>query len=449
MAADSSDQMTPSADHGRVDPGDAEVPSSFLGYLKSFGPGLIVVLTWLGAGDIVENGVAGGNYGYTLMWVVVVAVFMRFCFVSLLAKYQLFNQHGEGVLDGLGRLSPLYPPFLAVAAVVMGHIYGSYMTVGIGEVCANLVGFGETWMWAILWNGLALFICVRPIYKRVEWVFKVLLALLAVSFLSCAIWVRPDPGGIGGGLMTFGFPEQKGQFDSVLIAMGIIGAVGGSLMNLVYPYFLDDKGWRKPAHRRVQLYDFLLAMIVMVIINLSIWTLGAELLHPKGLTIEKIGDLPELLSQVIGEKGRVLFYLGVFAAVYTSIIGHALGLGRLGSHGILRWKTGVAPSREAYLQHRAYRWITVWCLVSPLVWTLPGMPGFVTLTLLANSAQVVLVPFIAGGLWWITASGKYIGKEHKNRWWENLIMGSLFVLAIWGAFKSVNAVAEKVQELLA
>ena len=46
---------------------------------------------------------------------------------------------------------------------------------------------------------------------------------------------------------------------------------------------------------------------------------------------------------------------------------------------------------------------------SPLVWTLPGMPGFVALTLAANSAQVVLLPLLAGGLWWITASGRLIG----------------------------------------
>ena len=32
------------------------------------------------------------------------------------------------------------------------------------------------------------------------------------------------------------------------------------------------------------------------------------------------------------------------------------------------------------------------------------MPDFVALTLAANSAQVVLLPMLAGGLWWITAS---------------------------------------------
>jgi hypothetical protein len=68
------------------------------------------------------------------------------------------------------------------------------------------------------------------------------------------------------------------------------------------------------------------------------------------------------------------------------------------------------------------------------------MPGFVYLTLLSNSAQVVMVPLLAGGLWWITASGKYIGKQYKNRWWENLVMGVLFILALWGGYGAVKTV---------
>ena len=116
-----------------ISPEKPELPGTFLEYLKSFGPGIIVVLTWLGAGDVVDTGVAGGNFVYALMWVMVVAIGMRFLFVSLIAKYQLCNERGEGVLDGLARLHPWYAPFLALLSVIMGHVYGSYYLAGIGE----------------------------------------------------------------------------------------------------------------------------------------------------------------------------------------------------------------------------------------------------------------------------------------------------------------------------
>jgi Mn2+/Fe2+ NRAMP family transporter len=220
----------------------------------------------------------------------------------------------------------------------------------------------------------------------------------------------------------------------------MIGAVGGSLMNLVYPYFLEAKGWRGPQFRRVQTYDFLLAVSAMIVLDLAIWTLGAELLYPRGLTIERLDDLPKLLSQVLGNGGRVLFYVGIFAAIYSSIVGHALGLGCLGSHGALRWRYGPGAPIGNYREHACYRWIALWCLVSPLVWTAPGMPDFVTLTLVANSAQVILVPILCGGLWWITADRRFIGPSQANRWWENLVMAALFGLALWGAYGAIRAV---------
>ena len=418
------------------------VPRTFSEYLRSMGPALIAVLTWLGAGDVVEAGVAGGNYGYALMWIVVVALAIRFLFVSLIAKYQLCNQRGEGVLDGLVRLNRCYAPGMLVVAVLMGHIYGAYMAVGVGETWAKITGHGRTWQWAIAWSAIALVIAFRPTYRALDIVFKVLLGLLSVSFVGGALWVGPDPVGILRGTFAFALPPQKGPFDSLLLAIGMIGAVGGSIMNLAYPTFIEQKGWRGPAYRRVQMYDFLLAIVVMIVLDLAVWTLGAELVPRTGRTITNLDDLTGLLGEVLGRGGRVLFLLGVFAAVFTSIVGHAVGLGAIGTHGYLRWRDRSAVVGPAAARaHPVYRALVLWVLVSPLVWTLPGMPDFVTLTLLGNSAQVVLIPFIAGGLWWITASARYIGPTHRNRAWENAVMALVFALAIWGAYGSVRSVA--------
>ncbi len=412
------------------------VPRSFLEYLRSFGPGIVIVLTWLGAGDVVDMATAGANYGYALLWVFVVAILFRFLFVSLIARYQLCNQHGEGVLDGLVRLHRFYAPVLFVAAVVMGHVYGSYMTRGVGEICRNVFGFGAIWQWAILCNGVAFYLVFGPGYRTLERVFFFFLAVLSVSFLGSAAWVGFDPGEVARGLVRMEMPGKQGVYDPSHVALAMIGAVGGSLMNLVYPYFLEAKGWRGPEYRRVQQYDFMLGMAMMLVLNLAVWVLGAELLYPDR-HIETLEDLPNLLSGILGNAGRLLFYAGVFAAVYTSIVGHAAGLGRLGTHAWLRWQAGSGPISTDYRHHPCYRWIAISCLVTPLVWTLPGMPGFVALTLAANSAQVVLLPLLAGGLWWITASSRLIGAEHRNRWWENILMGALFALAVYFAIQAI------------
>jgi Mn2+/Fe2+ NRAMP family transporter len=389
--------------------------------------------------------VAGSNYGYALMWVLVLAVFMRYVMVSAIARYQLCNPHGEGVLDGLARLHPAYAPLLFVAAVVMGHVYESYMSVGAGEVCRNLFRFGQTWQWALACNLAALLLVLRPSYLLLERVFKVFLGALSVSFVGTALWVGADPGAFVQGLFRLEIPGQHGRFNPALVAVAMIGAVGGSLMNLAYPYFLEAKGWRSPAYRKVQRYDLLLAVAAMIVLNLAVWTLGAELLYPDR-HVRDLDDLPALLSTVLGQGGRWLFYAGIFAAVYTSVIGHAAGLAQLGTHAWLRWRAGQGPITADYRTHPLHRAFVLWCLGPPLVWTLPGMPDFVTLTLVANSAQVVLLPMLAGGVWWVTSSARCIGRQYRNRWWEHATMAVLFGLALYGAASSVRSIRAMMAE---
>jgi hypothetical protein len=48
---------------------------------------------------------------------------------------------------------------------------------------------------------------------------------------------------------------------------------------------------------------------------------------------------------------------------------------------------------------------------------------------------------LAGGLWWITASGRLIGDQHRNRWWENALMALLFGFAVYFAFRALAGLA--------
>ena len=163
-------------------------------------------------------------------------------------------------------------------------------------------------------------------------------------------------------------------------------------------------------------------------------------MHPRGLTIEELDDLPRLLSEILGESGRVMFYLGLFAVLYTGLVGSALGFGVLCSHGYQRWRAGPGAELRDYTAHPSYRLVVAWCLISPVVWTAPGMPGFVVMTVFAATATVVLIPLLVGGLWWITARTEYIGSEYRNRMWENALMGVLFAVGLWGAYHSVLSI---------
>ena len=426
------------------DRGDIAAPRGFWQHFRALGPGLVVALTWLGAGDLVDSAVAGGSYGYGLMWAMVIALAVRFFFVSIIAKYQLCNQHGESIMSGFKRVHRWLPLFVGVVALFFGHFYGSYMVKGVGEASAKLAGFGAPLTWSALWVVVAAAFVLRGTYHLVERLFHVFLAMLVVSLVGTALWAGPDPGAIAEGVLLFDIPDQNGPYTALLVVVSLIGAVGGSIANLLYPYFMQQKGWRGPGFSRLQRIDLALGTGVLVFLNLAVWTIGAEILNPRGVVIESLDDLASLLTVTLGDLGGPILYLGVFAALYSSVIGAAIGYGYLFCDvvAVSRAAGSVRAARLDVSHSRLYRGVAAWCLFSPLVWSLPGMPGFITLTIVANAAAVVVLPVLCASLWIMTARGALIGAAHRNAWWENAIMAALLVLSVWGAWQSVFAIAE-------
>ena len=55
----------------------------------------------------------------------------------------------------------------------------------------------------------------------------------------------------------------------------------------------------------------------------------------------------------------------------------------------------------------------IWCLVTPLVWSFLPIP-FVTLTVLVNALNVVVLPFLTAVVWLLTSRADLIGSAWTN-----------------------------------
>ena len=74
--------------------------------------------------------------------------------------------------------------------------------------------------------------------------------------------------------------------------------------------------------------------------------------------------------------------------------------------------------------------------------------GFIFLPFVSSLAPFILLPLLAGGLWWITASSRLIGPQYRNRWWEKWVMGALFSLALYFAFQAFVTLVTQVVNVM-
>lgn len=414
-------------------PATARSRFSLKGLLALLGPGVIAVLSWLGAGDLITSSVAGSNYGYAMMWVLAVSLLLRFLIVNIIARFQLCNNQGMSILEGYAQLHPLFAWFMFGYALLMGHLMNAYMIKGAGEALSTLLHINQPLLCAFA-VVLAVWLLVgRNIYSLIEGVMKILLAIMTLAFLTLAIMSKPDVGSIVAGTVGFSIPANEGVHGALLVAVSVIGAVAGSVANFVHPYVMKEKGWTGPEHKRLQRNDLLFAVIVGIVINLAIWIVGAEILRPNGLEVNTLDDLAGALEIYFGQFGWFLFFIGVFATLFASISGKTTAFPRLITDAFQRIRPG---RRERYgtVFHAdpMHKWFTLFILVTPLVWSLPGMPDFVTLTLAVNALNIVGLPIISLGLLIMSNQKSLLGK-YRNNWFENLALGAATVLAIWVA----------------
>ncbi|GAA2351854.1 Nramp family divalent metal transporter [Saccharopolyspora halophila] len=394
------------------------VPVGFLSYLRSFGPGIVVALSWVGTGDLIDNSVAGGNYGYALLWVLPVAIALRFVFVNALGKYVLFNKRDDpSITRGLASLHPVMGWLLLVSFVLYIHLLLSFSLSAVGVAISGLVdGAIPPFVGALIGAASVFLVTAKGVYGVVENTFKVVLALMVLAFVLAIVLVGIDVPALVEGL-AFDMPERSGPFDATLVSASLVLATIGSMANLFYPEFLREKGWLSAKYRRVQQYDLAFGSIVVFGLGVVVWALGAEVLHGGG-GVSEAGDIAGALQAAIGPVGALIFYFGLLAAGWTTVAGSVFALGKM----VVEALHAVRPSRAGRYSSRAkdpvYIAVVLWGLTAVL-WTLPGGPGLVPLVVVSHVLTAPFLVLIVFGLIALLNSRAAMGQD-RNGWLANL-----------------------------
>jgi Mn2+/Fe2+ NRAMP family transporter len=446
MPLDIDDEESSMSDQpGRA--GQLDIPAppaeSFLSYLKAFGPGIVVALSWVGTGDLIDNSVAGGNYGYALLWVLPISLVFRFVFVNALAKYPLYNvQQDPSIVRGIARAAPAFGWLMLISFVLYTHILLAFTLSGVGVALEGLLGGIPSFWWSVV-GALSVFaVTLKGAYRLIETIFKVILGVMVLTFVVGIILVGINWGELVKGF-AFELPPQQGLFDSGLVASSLVLATLGSMANLFYPEFLREKGWTTPAHRRVQQYDLLFGTVVVLFLAVAVWAIGAEVLYG-AQGVSEAGDIANALGQAVGPVGPYIFYLGLLGAAWTTVAGSLFALGKM----VVESLHVVRPRRAeryagAATRDPVYRWMIAWGLLA-VVWSLPGAPGFVALVVVSHVLTSPFLLLIVIALIVMLNRGDIMGR-YTNSWKENVGLG---LVAVFVAVAAVQGIGKAIGELL-
>ncbi len=421
------------------------IPKGIKGYVQFTGPGLLVAMAWLSAGDLVASSVSGADYGYALIWALVMSLVARYFFVSAIGKYVLANNEGsDSIMAGFRRIWRVLPVVIGAITFLVGFIVQTYIIKGAAAAIYNLVGRPGDSAWgvfafAVVLVGLTtLMLLAGRQYKVLELIARISVVALIITFVIIVALRGFDVAELARGLV-FQLPDDEGGFRSIVIVAAIIGAVGGSAANLLYPYFLRDKGWNRPEYRKLQIVDLLIGIVAMVIINLAIWITAAETVHGRNFTLNDENDLAQMMQLAIGAPGPILLWLGLFFVTFNSFPAYSYGFTKILLDGVRHTFPRVSDPDADLETMPTFRWLQVGILLFlPLLFSLPMAPNFVVLTIAGQALQALTGPIIIAGIIILTSSRRFMMSGYVNKWWENAALLLIGAIGLWATYGTVK-----------
>ena len=393
--------------------------------ISQMGPGIVYILTVLGAGDLVTNSAAGAGYGYAFIWTVVLGMIFRFTWVNVSAKYVLVT--GETLMHGFAKVGQWVVWLILISMIVLVHGYNMYMILVSGDainVLFPLPTEGSAAIWSLFFAIVAFFMAYWGGYGMIELFCKILVGMMGASLVYVAFLSDPDPTQIAKGLFIPSIPKSQGLYDSDFMLMALLGTMTGSIVNMTYAYFIYEKGWRTISHLKQQRFDLLTGVICACIMGILLQIAAAATIHPLGVDLTDASDMVRIFSEIQGVIGKWIFSLGLWGAAFSTLIGTTVGCSLIIADLFRFLNKNPEEGRRGSPQfQRIYRICVIFWSFSPLYILLTGVsPVFLTL---AVSALVVgLVPILTLILMKITSEKSVMGK-HRNSWTTNALLSCL------------------------
>lgn len=220
---------------------------------KLLGPAFVWAAVAQGSGELIWWPYFAAKYGLALVGLLLPACFVQFFVNQEIARYTALT--GEGIWSGFKKVSRVYTFFLFVLAFVCFLWFGGYASAG-GTALYSLTGFpkgADERVGSLFWAYLTIFIfCLglffsKVVYQLIESFMKVVIAVTLVGIVVTVF--HPEVLGylkeFLGALLnpfSFHFPGNWEASDAPNLVTGIAYAGMGGFLNLMYSYWMRDKG---------------------------------------------------------------------------------------------------------------------------------------------------------------------------------------------------------------
>lgn len=394
-------------------------PGGLWRWLFILGPGLIAASAGNDAGGITTYSAAGAQFGYNLIWVMVLITISLAVIQEMVAR--LGAASGQGLLDLIRERYGIGWAMLAISTILAANIVLVISEfVGIGAA-ADLLGVNKYVVIpvaaALLW-----YLVIFGTYRWVERVF-LLMTLVFFAYPAAAVMAKPDWLAVLRGAFV---PVIRFDSAYLFLFVGLIGTTVTPFMQLFQQSSIVEAGVAR-RHYGPERVDAYFGAIFSNLMSIAMMIATAATLYvvsgPRQLS--SAAEAAKALEPVVGKAAVTLFSVGLFGAsmLAAAVLPLATAYGVSEAFGLPK---GISLDfRRAPLFFGLFTFILALGAVCALV---PGLPVIQWL-LFAQVLNGALLPVILVFVLRLSNDRRLVGDLKNSR--LNNILG-------WGTFALIT-----------
>lgn len=365
---------------------------------KTLGPGILFASTAIGVSHLVQSTQAGANYGFSLLWAIIIANVLKYPFFEYGSRYA--NATGTSIIDGYKKLGK---PFIwGYFIITIGSMF--FVSAAVGKVTTgfmqNLFGISSTYTAMAIIFLVCGAILISGKYKVLDGLMKVIgITLLVTTLLAFFMTLAHGRSGQTGLFEASWFPEG----DNVIFLIALMGwmptAVDLSAWNSLWTVERIKQTGYKPTLKET-LLDFRIGYWTSAVLSICFVTLGAFLMFGTNQQFSPgmagfANDVITLYTSTIGDWSYVIIASAAFSIMFGTCIAIFDGYGR----ALTRVSTLLFEKSEHKDKHeRKYQiGVAITIVGSFIVIALfeNNADGFKSLVNFAQTLSFIIAPFIA------------------------------------------------------
>ena len=289
--------------------------------IKKLGPGLLFAGAAIGVSHLVQSTKAGAEFGFGLIWALILCNFFKYPFFLFGTKYAFSTN--ETLLHGYKKIGDYVLYIYLLLSIVTIFTIQAAVTIVTASLAVELFGFNNN---ISIMASIILILCIIILtvgkYKLLDNFIKIVILILALSTLIAVGYATTD------NMVELNFNQIfPDEVSGIIFLAAFMGWMPAPLdVSIWQSIWTKEKlNLNNKIKYKSALFDFNVGYISTVFLGLCFVTLGAFVMFESGQTFSNNGSefanqLIKLYTANLGENVKIFISIAAFTTMLSTTI---------------------------------------------------------------------------------------------------------------------------------